>query len=221
MKKPRGVIMVKIEMENGGIITLELYEDKAPITVANFKSLVEKGFYDGLIFHRVISGFMIQGGDPTGTGMGGSGEHIKGEFASNGFPNDISHERGVISMARSQRPNSASSQFFIMHADGKFLDGEYAAFGKVTSGLEVVYKIAETRTTANDKPTRDVVIETIVIDEKITTIGKSVFEGNKNLKIFINITENDLKLPDNWNSGLPTYYKGAWELVDGLPTVIE
>ena len=144
--------MVKIEMENGGIITLELYEDKAPITVANFKSLVEKGFYDGLIFHRVISGFMIQGGDPTGTGMGGSGEHIKGEFASNGFPNDISHERGVISMARAQHPDSAGSQFFIMHKNSPHLDGQYAAFGKVTEGLDVVNKIAEVATDWSDRP---------------------------------------------------------------------
>lgn len=158
--------MVKIEMENGGIITLELYEDKAPITVANFKSLVEKGFYDGLIFHRVISGFMIQGGDPTGTGMGGSGEHIKGEFASNGFPNDISHERGVISMARSQRPNSASSQFFIMHADGKFLDGEYAAFGKVVTGMEVVDEIAGVKTDYSDRPIIDMRMKSVTLIEE-------------------------------------------------------
>ncbi len=158
--------MVKIEMENGGIITLELYEDKAPITVANFKSLVEKGFYDGLIFHRVISGFMIQGGDPTGTGMGGSGEHIKGEFASNGFPNDISHERGVISMARSQRPNSASSQFFIMHADGKFLDGEYAAFGKVITGMEVVDEIAGVKTDYSDRPIIDMRMKSVTLIEE-------------------------------------------------------
>ena len=144
--------MVKIEMENGGIILIELYEDKAPITVNNFKNLVSKGFYDGLIFHRVIAGFMIQGGDPTGTGMGGSGTPIKGEFASNGFVNDISHERGVISMARSQRPNSASSQFFIMHADGKFLDGEYAAFGRVVNGMEVVDEIAGVKTDYSDRP---------------------------------------------------------------------
>ena len=158
--------MVKIEMENGGIITLELYEDKAPITVANFKSLVEKGFYDGLIFHRVISGFMIQGGDPTGTGMGGSGEHIKGEFASNGFPNDISHERGVISMARSQRPNSASSQFFIMNADGKFLDGEYAAFGKVITGMEVVDEIAGVKTDYSDRPIIDMRMKSVTLIEE-------------------------------------------------------
>ncbi len=147
--------MVRIEMENGGIIEVELYEDKAPITCANFKKLVLEGFYDGLIFHRVIAGFMIQGGDPTGTGCGGSDECIKGEFASNGIKNEISHVRGVISMARSQNPNSASSQFFIMHADGKFLDGQYAAFGKVVSGIEVVDEIAGVKTDFRDRPMID------------------------------------------------------------------
>lgn len=147
--------MVRIEMENGGIIDIELYEDKAPITCANFKKLVEKGFYDGLIFHRVIAGFMIQGGDPTGTGCGGSEENIKGEFLANGIKNEISHVRGVISMARSQNMNSASSQFFIMHADGKFLDGQYAAFGKVVSGIEVVDEIAGVKTNFSDRPLID------------------------------------------------------------------
>ncbi len=147
--------MVRIEMENGGIIDIELFEDKAPITCANFKKLVEKGFYDGLIFHRVIAGFMIQGGDPTGTGCGGSDENIKGEFLANGVKNDISHVRGVISMARSQSMNSASSQFFIMHADGKFLDGQYAAFGKVVSGIEVVDEIAGVKTDFRDRPIID------------------------------------------------------------------
>ena len=147
--------MVRIEMENGGIIELELYEDKAPITCANFKKLVSSGFYDGLIFHRVIAGFMIQGGDPTATGCGGSDENIKGEFAANGVKNDISHVRGVISMARSQSFNSASSQFFIMHADGKFLDGQYAAFGKVVSGIEVVDEIAGVKTDFRDRPVID------------------------------------------------------------------
>lgn len=147
--------MVRIEMENGGIIDIELYEDKAPITAANFKKLVSEGFYDGLIFHRVIAGFMIQGGDPTGTGCGGSGENIRGEFLANGFNNEISHVRGVISMARSQSPNSASSQFFIMHADGKFLDGQYAAFGKVVSGMEVVDEIAGVKTDMRDRPIID------------------------------------------------------------------
>ena len=147
--------MVRIEMENGGIIDIELYEDKAPITCANFKKLVERGFYDGLIFHRVIAGFMIQGGDPTGTGCGGSEENIKGEFLANGVKNEISHVRGVISMARSQNMNSASSQFFIMHADGKFLDGQYAAFGKVVSGIEVVDEIAGVKTNFSDRPLID------------------------------------------------------------------
>jgi len=144
--------MVRIEMENGGVIELELYPDKAPITVANFEKLVKEGFYDGLIFHRVIKGFMIQGGDPTGTGMGGSKEKIKGEFRSNGVQNDLSHKRGVISMARTNDPNSASSQFFIMHADGEFLDGNYAAFGKVVSGIEVVDEIANVKTDFRDRP---------------------------------------------------------------------
>lgn len=145
--------MVRIKMDNGGIIELELYPDKAPETVANFEKLVQEGFYDGLTFHRIIRGFMIQGGDPTGTGMGGSSEKIKGEFASNGFlRNDLRHERGVISMARSANPNSASSQFFIMHEDAPHLDGDYAAFGKVTKGLDVVDEIALTRTGFGDKP---------------------------------------------------------------------
>ncbi len=155
--------MVRIEMENGGIIDIELYEDKAPITCANFKKLVSDGFYDGLIFHRVIAGFMIQGGDPTGTGCGGSDENIKGEFASNGFKNDISHVRGVISMARSQNKNSASSQFFIMHADGKFLDGEYAAFGKVVSGIEVVDEIAGVKTDFRDRPIVDMRMKKVTL----------------------------------------------------------
>ena len=158
--------MVKIEMETGGVITIELYEDKAPITVNNFKKLVKRGFYDGLIFHRVISGFMIQGGDPTGTGCGGSDETIKGEFAANGIPNDISHVRGVISMARSQRPNSASSQFFIMHADGKFLDGSYAAFGKVISGMEVVDEIAGVKTDNADRPIIDMRMKSVTLIEE-------------------------------------------------------
>lgn len=155
--------MVRIEMENGGIIDVELYEDKAPITCANFKKLVGEGFYDGLIFHRVIAGFMIQGGDPTGTGCGGSSENIKGEFASNGVRNDISHVRGVISMARSQNKNSASSQFFIMHADGKFLDGEYAAFGKVVSGIEVVDEIAGVKTDFRDRPVIDMKMKKVTL----------------------------------------------------------
>lgn len=155
--------MVRIEMENGGIIDVELYEDKAPITCANFKKLVEKEFYDGLIFHRVIAGFMIQGGDPTGTGCGGSDENIKGEFLANGIKNDISHVRGVISMARSQSMNSASSQFFIMHADGKFLDGQYAAFGKVVSGIEVVDEIAGVKTDFRDRPIIDMRMKKVTL----------------------------------------------------------
>ena len=143
---------VKIEMENGKHIVVELDAKAAPITFANFKKLVGQGFYDGLIFHRVISGFMIQGGDPQGTGMGGSKETIKGEFAVNGVNNPISHARGVISMARSQFYNSASSQFFICHADAKFLDGQYAAFGKVVEGIETVDAIAATPTDMGDRP---------------------------------------------------------------------
>ena len=137
-------VNVKITMQGGGEIELELYSDVAPETVANFKSLVEQGFYNGLTFHRIIKGFMIQGGDPLGNGMGGSDKTIKGEFAANGFNNPLKHTRGVISMARSQMPNSASSQFFIMHEDAPHLDGSYAAFGKVTSGIEIVDEIADT-----------------------------------------------------------------------------
>ena len=154
-------INVTIEMELGGEIKLELYPETAPITVQNFVDLVSKKFYDGLIFHRVISGFMIQGGDPTGTGMGGPGHSIKGEFAMNGIKNPLSHTRGVISMARSQHPDSAGSQFFIMHADGKFLDGQYAAFGKVTEGIEVVDRIAEAATNRADRPIEEQKIKTI------------------------------------------------------------
>ena len=156
--------MIRIEMENGGIIKLELDAKAAPITVANFEKLVKEGFYDGLIFHRVISGFMIQGGDPMGTGYGGSKETIKGEFRANGVDNPISHKRGVISMARSQMPNSASSQFFIMHQDGEFLDGNYAAFGHVVEGIDVVDEIASVATDPRDKPLNDVVIKSITIE---------------------------------------------------------
>lgn len=146
---------VRIEMENGESITVQLDANTAPITVANFQKLVSQGFYDGLIFHRVISGFMIQGGDPQGTGMGGSKETIKGEFAVNGVSNALSHERGVISMARSQFYNSASSQFFICHADAKFLDGQYAAFGRVIEGMETVDHIAATPTNRADRPLKE------------------------------------------------------------------
>ena len=145
--------IVKFEMENGKVITAELYPEIAPNTVANFVSLVQQGFYNGLIFHRVIPGFMIQGGDPQGTGMGGPGYSIKGEFARNGFrENNLRHKRGVLSMARSMMPNSAGSQFFIMHADAPHLDGDYAAFGKVTEGIEVVDEIANVNTNRQDRP---------------------------------------------------------------------
>ncbi len=145
--------MVVIEMEGGGKIELELYPEFAPQTVKNFEELVKSGFYDGLTFHRIIPGFMIQGGDPQGTGFGGSEKKIKGEFRSNGFrQNTLKHERGVISMARSFMPDSASSQFFIMHADAPHLDGEYAAFGKVVSGMDIVDEIASVPTAAGDRP---------------------------------------------------------------------
>ena len=153
-----------IEMENGGTIVCELYPDLAPESVRNFISLANKGFYDGLIFHRVISGFMIQGGCPQGTGMGGPGYCIKGEFKLNGVKNNLSHKRGVLSMARAQSPNSAGSQFFIMHADGEFLDGQYAAFGKVTSGMDVVDEIAATETNSQDRPLSEQKIKSITVD---------------------------------------------------------
>ena len=153
--------MIIIEMENGKEIKLELYPDKAPITVENFEKLVGEGFYNGLTFHRVISGFMIQGGCPQGTGTGGPGYHIKGEFSANGVPNDIKHERGVISMARAMDPDSAGSQFFIMHKDASHLDGQYAAFGKVVEGIETVDEIAAAETDFSDKPKTPVVIKRI------------------------------------------------------------
>jgi peptidyl-prolyl cis-trans isomerase B (cyclophilin B) len=156
---------VQITMEDGGTIDLELDRTAAPLTVDNFIKLVNEGFYDGLTFHRIIPGFMIQGGDPEGTGMGGADETIKGEFSGNGVDNPISHERGVISMARSQAPDSASSQFFITNADSKFLDGDYAAFGTVTSGMEEVDKISAVETGANDAPVTPVKIKTIKVIE--------------------------------------------------------
>ena len=152
-----------IEMENGGKMTLELYPEKAPLTVENFEKLANEGFYDGLIFHRVIAGFMIQGGDPEGTGMGGPGYSIKGEFAANGVANDLKHTRGVISMARSMNPNSAGSQFFIMHMDAPHLDGQYAAFGKMTDGFETLDEIATTKTGYADRPRFDMVLKTIKV----------------------------------------------------------
>ena len=155
--------MVVIEMENGGIIELELDSEAAPKTVKNFEKLVSEGFYDGLIFHRVIPGFMIQGGDPQGTGMGGADEKIVGEFRANGWNNPIKHTRGVISMARAYNPNSASSQFFIMHADAPHLDGQYAAFGKVVSGIEVVDEIASIPTDYSDRPKVDMRMKRVYI----------------------------------------------------------
>ena len=155
--------MVVIEMENGKQIEIELYPDVAPISCENFEKLVKQGFYDGLTFHRVISGFMIQGGCPDGTGMGGPGWTIKGEFLANGVPNNLKHTRGVLSMARAQNPNSAGSQFFIMHADAPYLDGQYAAFGKVVSGIEVVDEIAGVQTDYNDKPTTPQVMKRVYI----------------------------------------------------------
>lgn len=156
---------VVIEMENGKQIKLELYPEKAPITVENFLKLVGAGFYDGLIFHRVISGFMIQGGDPEGTGMGGAKDKIKGEFLANGVPNDLKHERGVISMARSGNPNSASSQFFIVHEDAPHLDGSYAAFGRVVEGMDAVDEIAAVKTGAGDRPLTEVRMKRVFIEE--------------------------------------------------------
>ncbi|MBP3882395.1 MAG: peptidylprolyl isomerase [Lachnospiraceae bacterium] len=159
--------MIRITMKDGGVIDLELDKEAAPVTVENFEKLVKDKFYDGLIFHRVIPGFMIQGGDPEGTGMGGPGWHIKGEFAANGWNNPIPHKRGVISMARAQDPNSAGSQFFIMHRDAAYLDGQYAAFGKVVRGIEVVDKIAGVPTSRwNNRPYEDQVIDTIRIVEE-------------------------------------------------------
>ncbi len=155
--------MIKITMADGGVMTLELYPEIAPKTVENFESLVNKGFYNGLIFHRVIAGFMIQGGCPEGSGMGGPGYSIKGEFSSNGFNNTLKHTRGVISMARAQDPNSAGSQFFIMHADAPHLDGDYAAFGKLVEGYDVLDKIASVSTDWFDKPTKEQKIEKIEI----------------------------------------------------------
>ena len=156
--------VVTITMTNGDVMKAELYPEIAPNTVNNFISLVQKGFYDGLIFHRVISGFMIQGGDPQGTGMGGPGYSIKGEFAMNGVRNDLKHTRGVLPMARSMMPNSAGSQFFIMHANAPHLDGQYAAFGKVVEGLDVVDKIASVRTGWQDKPVEEQKIQSMTVE---------------------------------------------------------
>ena len=157
--------MITIEMENGKQIKAELYPDIAPITVENFVKLVKEGFYDGLIFHRVIPGFMIQGGCPEGNGMGGPGYHIKGEFAANGIKNDLKHTRGVLSMARAMDPNSAGSQFFIMHEDAPHLDGQYAAFGKVVEGIETVDEIAGQPTDYSDRPRADQKIVKVTYSE--------------------------------------------------------
>lgn len=157
--------VITLELENGKAIKAELYPEKAPQTVNNFISLVKSGFYDGLTFHRVISGFMIQGGDPAGNGTGGPGYHIRGEFALNGYKqNDIKHERGVLSMARAMAPNSAGSQFFIMHKNASYLDGQYAAFGKVIDGLESVDEIAEVKTDYNDKPLKPQIIKKMTVE---------------------------------------------------------
>ena len=156
--------IVTFEMENGDVIKAELYPEIAPNTVNNFVSLVSKGFYDGLIFHRVIPGFMIQGGDPKGSGVGGPGYSIKGEFTANRFPNALKHDRGVLSMARTMAPNSAGSQFFIMHENSPHLDGQYAAFGKVIEGIEAVDKICEVRTDYNDRPRVPQVMKKVTVE---------------------------------------------------------
>ena len=158
--------IVTIEMENGDVMKAELYPEIAPNTVNNFISLINKGYYDGVIFHRVIRGFMLQGGDPDGTGMGGPGYSIKGEFSSNGFKNDLKHEPGVLSMARTMFPDSAGSQFFIMHQTSPHLDGDYAAFGKVIEGMDVVNKIAETETDYSDRPLNVQRMKKVTVDTK-------------------------------------------------------
>ncbi|MBQ2095989.1 MAG: peptidylprolyl isomerase [Firmicutes bacterium] len=158
--------IVRIEMEDGGVMRAELYPEIAPITVANFERLVKEGFYDGVIFHRVIPGFMIQGGDPTGTGMGGPGWNIKGEFAANGVPNNLKHTAGVLSMARAMDPNSGGSQFFIMVDDAPHLDGQYAAFGCLIEGLDVARKIVSARRDFRDKPLEDQRMKRVTIEEE-------------------------------------------------------
>ena len=167
--------VITIEMESGGKIVAELYPETAPQSVRNFISLANKGYYNGLIFHRVISGFMIQGGCPQGTGTGGPGYCIKGEFKLNGVTNNLSHKRGVLSMARAQSPNSAGSQFFIMHEDGDFLDGQYAAFGAVTEGMDVVDAIAAVRTNMQDRPLDEQKIKSITVE----TFGEEYPEPDK------------------------------------------
>ena len=156
--------IVTFTMENGDVIKAELYPEIAPVSVNNFISLIQAKFYDGLIFHRVIKGFMIQGGDPEGTGMGGPGYSIRGEFMQNGFDNNLKHTEGVLSMARSMHPDSAGSQFFLMHKNSPHLDGAYAAFGKVTEGMDVVNRIAETATDYEDRPLENQVMQTVTVD---------------------------------------------------------
>ena len=168
--------IVTFEMENGGVFKAELYPEIAPNTVNNFISLVSKNFYDGVIFHRVIRGFMIQGGDPTGTGMGGPGYGIDGEFASNGFKNDLRHTEGVLSMARTMMPNTAGSQFFVMHKNSPHLDGQYAAFGKVIEGMDVVNAIAETATDYSDRPLEEQKMKSVTVE----TFGVEYPEPVKN-----------------------------------------
>lgn len=167
--------VITITMENGDVMKAELYPEIAPNTVNNFISLVSKGYYDGLIFHRVISGFMIQGGCPQGTGMGGPGYCIKGEFSQNGFKNDLKHTEGVLSMARAMHPDSAGSQFFIMHKTSPHLDGAYAAFGKITEGMEVVNRIADERTDYSDHPLSEQKIKSMTVD----TFGETYPEPEK------------------------------------------
>ena len=171
MKNP----IIKIEMENGDVIKAELYPEVAPNTVNNFLSLVRKGFYNGLIFHRVIEGFMLQGGCPEGSGMGGPGYHIKGEFSANGFQNDLAHTEGVLSMARAMDPDSAGSQFFIMHKAAPHLDGQYAAFGQVIEGMDIVNKIAETATDYSDRPMEPQVMKQVTVE----TFGAAYPEPEK------------------------------------------
>ena len=171
--------IVTIEMENGDVIKAELYPQTAPNTVANFISLIQKNFYDGLIFHRVIKGFMIQGGCPEGRGTGGPGYSIKGEFSQNGFQNDLKHTPGVLSMARAQHPDSAGSQFFIMHETSPHLDGLYAAFGQVTEGMDVVNKIAETRTDWSDRPMQQQKMKKVTVDTFGEEYGEPVKTGSQ------------------------------------------
>ena len=194
--------VVTFTMENGDVIKAELYPDIAPASVNNFISLIQKNFYDGLIFHRVIKGFMIQGGDPEGTGMGGPGYSIKGEFAQNGFENNLKHTEGVLSMARSMMPDSAGSQFFIMHKDAPHLDGSYAAFGKVIEGMDAVNKIAECKTDWNDRPREDQVMKTV----PLRPLGWTI-RNRKNCKLFLHKFFSPMRIYHN-NSQMETSAEG-------------